>query len=302
MPKVVVLGSINQDVVVTTAVLPTAGQTVVGSNVGYFAGGKGANQAVAASCSGVETTIIGRVGSDIAGSELIGFLKEKSVDTSHITIEGDLPTGAALIVVDSKGENTIVFAPGANLAVAVDPSVKINAGDVLLAQFEVPISSIVEFFKLGKANGATTVLNPSPALAVPEELKEDVDFCVLNETELSSLSGTEISPVTDVETMSRAARSLGFGPNSAVVVTLGKQGALLVNPDSSEFFEGHSVVAIDTTGAGDCFVGSMAACLTFQDTLDSALGYANRAAAICVTRPGAGPSMPRAEEVLAAGG
>lgn len=296
MADVVVAGSINMDIVASTQRHPLPGETISGTDLAYFPGGKGANQAVASARAGANVRMVGAVGSDAFGPELLAFLRSSGVDVTDIeTREG--PTGTALIVVAADGENTIVVVPGANGTVdeATATRPKLTKGDVLVSQHEIPQDSVAAFFKAGQKVGATCILNPAPARPTPVELLALVDVLILNETELALLSGVEIDGGSSRAEIVSAIESLGL--TGAVVATLGSRGALAVVGDRQIDVEGYEVTAVDTTGAGDCFVGSFAAQLTTGSTIDEALEYANAAAALCVTKPGAGPSMPTHTDV-----
>lgn len=294
MGKVVVLGSINQDVVAVSDRHPLPGETVHGSKLLQLPGGKGANEAVAVACADVESILIGAVGDDMAGQQLLSFLNDRGVNTKFVKTETNITSGTAIITVNAEGENTIVVIPAANERVTDDSSVELDDTDVLLSVFEVPLESIQAFFERGRAAGSRTILNPSPAQTIPTQLLDITDILIVNETELAMLAETAVDPSNHDEIV-KAAKKL-FA-NGTVVVTLGALGAVAVDSKGLIEIAGKPVGAIDTTGAGDCFVGSLAAELANGATLDTAMQYANQAAAICVTRRGAGPSMPLRSEV-----
>ncbi|MFH0296198.1 ribokinase [Bradyrhizobium sp. 31Argb] len=297
MGRVFVAGSINMDVVATAERHPRVGETVAGSAVLYFPGGKGANQAVAAAKLGAPTTLIGRLGKDALGAQLRTFLAAQGVDLSFVKDTPETHTGTAIITV-ADADNTIVVVPGANALVdADDVAMPVLAkGDIAVSQFEIPQATITAFFKSAHAAGATTILNPAPAREFDNELLDLVDILVLNETELGLLTGRELRDSDDYTRFIDAARSLA-GSDKIICVTLGKRGVLALAEGESLMAPGREVKAIDTTGAGDCFVGALASQLAGGSNLRDALGYANVAASICVQRMGAAPSMPTAAEV-----
>ena len=301
MGRVVVAGSINMDVVATAERHPAVGETVSGEQVLYFPGGKGANQAVAAAKLGAETILIGRLGTDAFGAELRAFLARQGVDLNLVRESADAHTGTAIITI-AKADNTIVVVPGANGLVSADDvvAVRLEKGDVAVSQFEIPLPAIAAFFERARATGATTVLNPAPARPVSAELLGLVDILVLNETELSLLSGKALSDGDKIECFVDAAKTLGINERQTICVTLGKRGVVALTGDEALIVRGRAVTAIDTTGAGDCFVGALAAQLAQSAALRDALRYANAAASISVQRMGAAPSMPTAAEVAAA--
>lgn len=275
---VVVVGSINQDVSVTVPAIPSAGETVLGGALAITAGGKGANQAVAAARLGARVTMVGRVGDDAAGHAMLDNLTSNGVDVSKVEYELDSPTGTALISIDQNGENSIVVAPGAN-ATLTPESLPGLSGKVMLLQLEIPLETVVA---AARDFSGTVILNPAPARGLPEELLEYVDVLVPNEGELAAITGI-LDPV-------EAARSL-VGPRW-VAVTRGERGALLVDRDNAISIEAPAVEAVDTTGAGDAFCGALAAELARGSDVEAACATAVRAGAHSVTRLGAQAGLP----------
>ena len=279
--SVLVVGSLNLDAVVRVERLPTPGETVLGSGLAWLPGGKGANQAVAAARQGVATALIGRVGDDEAGRSLTARLAAEGVDTSGVLATPDDATGVALISVDRAGANTIVVAPSANgsLAPADVDGAAVGRATVLVAQLETPVDTVRHAFELARRAGVTTVLNPSPVEGVDAALLDLVDVLVANEHE---------------------AGELGVGlPCRAVVVTRGAGGAVVSEDGDQVVVPSYPVDAVDTTGAGDAFCGTLAARLAAGRSLLDAVGAAVAAGALAVTRPGALPSFPTAAEVAA---
>jgi ribokinase len=300
MGRVFVAGSINMDVVATAERHPRPGETVAGREVFYFPGGKGANQAVAAAKLGAATTLVGRVGTDAFGRDLRAFLATQGVDLAFVRNTAEAHTGTAIITV-ANADNTIVVVPGANaLMNPADVAIPLLAkGDVAVSQFEIPLPAISAFFKRARAAGATTILNPAPALPFDRELLDLVDILILNESELGLLAGTELRDTDDHAHFIEAARLLQAGTDKIICVTLGKRGAVALADGEPLIISGRIVKALDTTGAGDCFVGAVAAQLANGHAIRDAFDYANIAASICVQRMGAAPSMPTAAEVTA---
>jgi ribokinase len=298
MGRVFVAGSINMDVVATADRHPQVGETVAGKAVLYFPGGKGANQAVAAAKLGASATLIGRLGVDAFGQELRTFLAAQGIDLALVKDTAEAHTGTALITI-ANADNTIVVVPGANALVSADDvSAAILAkGDVAVSQFEIPLPAIRAFFQRARAAGATTILNPAPAIKFGRELLDLVDVLVLNETELALLAGTELRDSDDDARFVDAIRLLQTRAEQTVCVTLGRRGVLAVVNGEASVIAGRAVKAVDTTGAGDCLVGALAAQLARGSAILDALNYANAAASICVQRMGASPSMPTAVEV-----
>jgi len=297
MGRVFVAGSINMDVVATADRHPRIGETVAGQAVMYFPGGKGANQAVAAAKLGAPTTLIGRLGQDAFAEDLKAFLAAQGVDLSLVRQTAGVHSGTAIITV-ANADNTIVVVPGANALVdATDiAGPQLARGDIAVSQFEIPLPAIAAFFQRARAAGATTILNPAPAIAFGD-LLDLVDILILNESELGFLAKTELGHTDDHTQIIGAIRSLQAGLEKIICVTLGWRGVLALVDGEPLIVAGRVVEAVDTTGAGDCFVGAVAARLAGRKSIGEALHYANVAASICVQRMGAAPSMPTAAEV-----
>jgi ribokinase len=301
MGGVFVAGSINMDMVATADRHPQAGETVAGREVLYFPGGKGANQAVAAAKLGAATTLIGRVGTDAFGRDARAFLDAQGVDLSFVRETSDAHTGTAIITL-ANADNTIVVIPGANALVDADDvgAAPLARGDVAVSQFEIPLPAICAFFKRARAAGATTILNPAPAIAFDRELLDLVDVLILNETELGFLVKAKLRDTDDHSLFIEAARRLQTGTGKIICVTLGKRGVMALVDGGPLVIPGRIVEAVDTTGAGDCFVGAVAAQFANGKPIRDAFEYANVAASICVQRMGAAPSMPSGAEVASA--
>ena len=300
MGRVFVAGSINMDVVAIADRHPRVGETVAGRQVLYFPGGKGANQAVAASRLGAKTTLIGRLGKDAFGAELRTFLTAQGIDLGSVR-EADTHTGTAIITL-AASDNTIVVIPGSNGLVGADDvaAVPLTKGDVAVSQFEIPLPTIAAFFQRARSAGSTTLLNPAPAQQMSGELLELVDILVLNETELGFLAGRELTDSDEAAKIIAVARTLQARADQTICITLGKRGVLALAGSEELAVPGRVVTAVDTTGAGDWFVGALASQIADGVPLRTALAFANAAASISVQRMGAGPSMPTAGEVAAA--
>lgn len=292
--KVLVAGSVNMDLVATVPRLPQPGETMPGEGFALHPGGKGANQAVAAAKLGAATTLLGCVGRDAFGQDLQAHLLDNGVACSLKAV--DAPTGTAMILVDEEGENSIVVVPGANasLDAAAIAEAPIRAGDVLVSQSEIPMRTVTAFLERGRAAKALNLFNPAPATASAADVWPLADIVILNEVELGFFADGRVASRHDVVDAAVAARR---SPQQIIVVTLGREGVVAIDGDQVIEHPGHAVAAVDTTGAGDCFVGALAARLCAGDRLADGLAYANKAAAICVQRHGAGPSMPTLMEV-----
>jgi len=298
MSKVIVVGGINMDIVSSVANHPKIGETVFGENLSYFYWGKWANQAVAAARLGAQTMMVGMVGDDDFGRQLISFLAQEGIE-NNISTHAEAHTGTALIAVSTQtSDNTIVVIPGANFKLSEDEvaDIEINKWDVLVCQFEIPLEVITSFFTRGKSIGAINILNPAPAKAIPQELLKLVDILIVNETELETISGMNINILDDAH-ISSAVNKISYG-NQSVIVTLGDRWVISFINGEIVRIAAQQVSVVDSTGAGDCFVGALAAKISQNASIGDAITFANRAASVCVTRPGAWPSMPRLDEVI----
>jgi ribokinase len=283
--SVVVLGSANLDQVLRVESLPAPGETVLATGLTQAPGGKGLNQATACARAGAATAFVGAVGADGFGDTLLGWLDDEGVDTAAVRRTAE-PTGTALVVVDRAGENSIVVAPGANSTMRElggEEQRRIRDADTLVMQCEVPVGILLAAAKVGRR----VVLNAAPATPLPEELLALVDVLVVNSHEAVALvGGHEPDLAAALATRVRD-----------VVVTLGSQGAVWAGESGSGGCAAPSVVAVDTTGAGDAFVGYLAAALSAGVAWPEAIGRAVRAGSLAVTRPGAAPAIPRLAEL-----
>lgn len=294
-PEITVVGSANLDLVVAVERHPRPGETVSGGDLRRLPGGKGANQATAASRLGRRTAMVGCVGDDDAGALLARALDEAGVDIRHLSAVPGVPTGTALITVAADGDNAIVVSPGANASLtpmSVADAAPIEDAAVLLLQLEVPLATVTAAAQRGSG---TVILNPAPAPAAPlaPDLLEAIDVLVPNETELAALTG--VDPAAAADELAEAARCLGV---PTVVVTLGARGALVVGPRAHEGVPAPVVEPVDTTAAGDAFCAALAdGLLAHPGDAAAATRWAVRVGAATTLRPGAGPSLPTASEV-----
>ncbi len=297
MSKIIVLGSINMDVVVTTPRHPQLGETLFGDAVHFIPGGKGSNQAVAASRLEGDVQLIGTLGEDAFGNQLAHFLAEEKLDLTHLQRTADAPTGTALITVNHDSENTIIVISGSNQHNTPDnvQSVQLDAKTICVSQFEVPQPTILALFRRAKAAGARTILNPAPAGEFIDGLLPVIDYLVVNETELAFLAQTPLTE--EIDQLTASAKSLRTHPEQAIIVTLGAKGALCIQGDDVVQVDGIAVKAVDTTGAGDCFVGALAVALSEGSTIANAMAFANHAASVSVQRLGAATSLPHRHEI-----
>jgi ribokinase len=299
-PRVCVVGSANVDLTFRTANLPRPGETLPGRAFKLDFGGKGANQAVSAARLGAAVTLIARVGCDLFGDQALERLRQEGIDSAHVSKDGERPTGVASIAVDDAGRNCIVVVGGANLALSPDDvraaADALRAAHVLVAQFEVALPTVLEALTIARAAGVRTLLNPAPAATVPEEMMPLIDICVLNETEAEQLTGR---PVTTPEEAKAAAATLHRRGAGAVLVTLGGNGVLVLDDAGAEHLSALEVPVVDTTGAGDAFIGGLAVFLAEGLSLRAAAELANAVAALSVTRLGAQAALPARAELNA---
>ena len=297
-PRITVVGSVNVDMMVKTSRLPSRGETVGGGQFMMAAGGKGANQAVAAARLGAEVTFIARVGQDQFGDEAIAIYGREGIRIDRILRDQDSPTGVALIMVDEQGENLISVASGANHRLTpmdVERSAdQIRAADVLLLQLEIPIDTVYRAVQIAAGAGVPVVLDPAPAMPLPPELLKNVDYLTPNEMEAAELTGITVN---DERSARHAAEKLLAAEARHVILTLGALGALLVGPDGTAFVRSVPVDVVDTTAAGDAFNGAFACGLGRGTSPQDAVRQACIAAALSTTRLGAQPSLPKAEEL-----
>jgi ribokinase len=303
IPSIVVVGSLNMDFVVSVKRLPSPGETVLGRNFTMVPGGKGANQACAAGKLASTTALvrmIGRVGKDLFADHLKASLAAAGVDVSGVHAANSQPTGCALISVDELGQNSIVVAPGANFELAaadVEAMRKsFHGASVALFQLENPLPAIAAALALAREEGVTTILDPAPAQALPPELLANVDILTPNENEALKLLDRPGHGITLAEAPDIAASLLLLGPRT-IILKLGPAGCFIQQPAWQEHVAGFSVKPVDTTAAGDTFNAALAVALAEGRSLSQAAVFANAAAAISVTRPGAQPSAPIRREV-----
>lgn len=298
----VVLGSLNADLVVRVPRFPGPGETVAGADLAVFPGGKGANQACAAGRLGARVHMIGRVGVDESGRLLKASLGAAGVDTDPVAADEAAPTGTALITIDASGQNQIVIVAGANGRVSAEDVERgrglIERAGFLLLQLEVPVAAVAAAARLARAAGVAVILDPAPARREALDLLPLADYVTPNESELLALAGEKPGPVGPAEAGRLARRVLQRGARR-VVAKLGEHGALLVTGDGEERWPGLPVEAVDTTAAGDVWNGAFAAALAEGAGEREAGAFANAAAAVSVTRAGAQPSMPTRAEVEA---
>ena len=296
--RIVVVGSSNTDMIVKLPHLPKPGETVSGGAFSTAAGGKGANQAVAAARAGAEVSLVARVGDDSFGEQAIAGFVGDGIDVRHVTRDSASPSGVALIFVDDGGENCIAVAPGANATLTpedVDAASELITGaDVLVMQLETPIESVERAAALAREHGVRVILNPAPARPLSDEILGNVSILTPNESEAELLTGIQVS---DDEGAAAAARALVARGVDTVILTLGSRGAYVFESDSGELVPGFEVEAVDTTAAGDVFNGSLAVGLAEGKPFAEAVRFANAAAALSVTKLGAQPSAPTRSEI-----
>ncbi len=297
-PYILIIGSSNTDMVITAAHLPAPGETILGGTFFMNAGGKGANQAVAAARLGAEIVFIAKIGNDVFGKQSVQLFEQEGIDTTYIITDPLNPSGVALITVDANAENCIVVASGANAALnpgdlrTAEQKIK-NAG-LILMQLEIPVETVEHVANIAAENNITLVLNPAPACKLPDELLAKVTILTPNKIEAEILSGIKI---TDNESTERAARILADKGIKVVIITLGAKGALLYADNAFSWILAPAVNAVDTTAAGDVFNGALAVALSEGKNMKDSVAFACSAAAFSVTKMGAQSSAPLRREI-----
>ena len=298
MKKILVIGSSNTDLVIKTSKFPVPGETVIGGVFNTFAGGKGANQAVAAKRLGAEVIFLACLGQDDFGRKAIQGYKEEGIDTHYISLDKEYPTGVASIIIDEEGENSIVVAPGANNRLSKADVKRIiplmETVDIVLVQLEVPLETIDFAIRKATELNKKVILNPAPATELNKDLYPCIDVITPNESETELLLGKKVS---DLESASTAAQIFLDKGVKEVVITLGEGGAFFKNKEEEFLIPAVKTKVIDTTAAGDTFNGALAVALSEGKSWREAIGFSNRAAAISVTRLGAQSSIPYRKEV-----
>jgi len=295
--KIIVIGSANTDMVVKSKELPLPGETIMGGTFFMNAGGKGANQAVAAARLGGNVTFVAKVGNDIFGQQTIEGLKNENINTDYVFVDEEAPSGTALIMVNEDGENCIVVAPGANAGLLpgdIGRVVDMADAAIILMQLEIPMETIEAVARIGKANQQKLIINPAPAQSLSKELLKGLYLITPNETETGLLTGIKVE---DVKTASHAAKIFRSQGVENVIITLGRQGAYFQNSHMELKIDAPVVKAIDTTAAGDTFSGALAVAITENRDWKEAIEFAVSAASISVTRMGAQASVPYRREI-----
>ncbi len=298
-PRITVVGSVNMDLVFRTPRMPAPGETIAGHEFRQIPGGKGANQAVAAARLGGAVTMIGRLGDDAFGAQLRACLVDDGIDVGHLGTQAGMASGVAGILVDDAGRNSIVLASGANLALTADMvaalAPAIASAELLVCQLETPLDAVTRAIDIAKRAGVTVVFNPAPMQALRPSLLALVDYLIVNETEASQLSGVEVRDAATARQAATRLLALGAG---AVLLTLGAQGVLIAGQGGHcRLLDGVRVDAVDTTAAGDTFVGAFAVGLGQGLDMTAAADAAQYAAALTVTKLGAQTSIPSRREV-----
>ncbi|MBZ9635375.1 ribokinase [Clostridium sp. FP1] len=303
MSKICILGSLNLDIVLKVENMPKIGETIFAKSLTTMPGGKGANQAVASRRMGSEVYMIGKVGLDSNGEFLVGKLENDGINTDYVFKDNKETTGTAIINVNCEGNNSIVVVAGANMSINIDEIKQsysiIKACDAIVAQFETPSEITIAAFNYARSQGIITILNPAPAKKIDENLLKCTDIIIPNETEACELTGILVE---DLESAKKAAANfIKMGVNY-VIITLGSKGAALITKEKAELIPAILVNAIDTTAAGDSFIGAVASKLGSEElnyeNLKKAIVFANKVSSIVVQRSGAQPSIPSYKEVI----
>ena len=298
MGQVTVVGSFMYDLVATVPRRPKTGETLVGNTFGMFLGGKGANQAIAASRAGSKVTMVGRLGNDFFGKQFLEKFSREGINTDFVTQDDENGTGVAMPLIDASGDNSIVIIPQANMALTVEninqAQSTIADADVLVMQCEVPMDANQRAAEIAKQNDTLVILNPAPAQLIPDQILKLVDIITPNETETETLTGLPTKTENDVLVSGRNLLSKGV---ETVILTLGDRGSLLLNEDGEKLIPAFDVSVVDTTAAGDSFCGVLAASLANGISINLSVEIANAAGALAVTKLGAEPSLPQRDAI-----
>jgi len=297
--SIVVFGSINMDLVARTSRLPSAGETLTGHSFSTVPGGKGANQAVACARLGVKTLMVGKVGGDVFGEALCQNLASNEVNTAFVATDDEVASGVALIAVDEQAENTIIVIPGANGRIGKSDLLRLDKAldeaSLLLMQLEIPLEMVLAAAKLAEQKNVKVILDPAPAVELPNELYPLIDILTPNETEAAMLVGFSSN---DPESAKRAANQFLQKGVSHAVIKIGSKGAFSLDASGSRFYPAIPVTAIDTVAAGDAFNGALAAALAEGKSFHEAIHWGIACGALAVTKAGAQEAMPSREELL----
>ena len=296
--SVLVFGSLNLDLVTYADKLPAIGETIVGEKLLKFPGGKGLNQAIAARRAGSEVLMVGSIGNDADGDYLFNILKSENIDPKFITKTSE-QTGIAVIEVSKSAENRIIIIAGANSKTRFSNEVLTSSPSVTvsLAQLETPIAEVAKFIHESKAAGKITILNPAPIQKLDQQLLQDTDYLIANETEASFLIGRAVEHLSKDEAVT-IARQLQKNGSKKVIITLGEQGSVYLDQEKELFTPAYKVKAVDTTAAGDAFCGAFATAISENKPVEYALKFASAAGGLAATKAGAVPSLPTQQEIL----
>lgn len=292
-PRIVVVGSSNMDIYTWTDHLPERGETVIGERYWMGVGGKGANQAVGARQLGAQSILVGRIGEDVFGQQMLETLNSYGVNCDFIKLDPEAKSGVALVIVDEHGENVVAVIPGTNMHITpadVEAAAdQLRAADVLMTQLEIPLDAIEKAIDIALEGDTLCILNPAPARPLPDSILKKVHLLTPNQNEVKVLTGIPADTLEGAETAAKALLEEGV---KAVIVTMGSDGALIVYPDETLHVKGARVEAVDTSGAGDAFMAGLGVALGEDKSLEEATRFANYVAALSTTKPGAMPSMP----------
>jgi ribokinase len=295
--KILVIGSSNTEMLFRSPVSPSAGESILGSEFTISPGGRGVNQAIAASRAGGKVIFIGRTGNDLFGEQVIDVLRKENIDTAHVIRDESLASGISSIVVDDRGNSSMIITPGANIKLSrkdIEQNLSVDAGDIIILQLDIPIETVRYAADLGESRGARVILNPSPALPVSDELLKSISILTPSASQAEALTGITITDERSAELAGRILLERGL---QRVIITLRSEGAMVIDNGGAEHVPGFEMKCVDNSVVNDVFNGALVVALGEGKNFYESVLFANAATAISASRPGSLISIPTRKEI-----